>query len=109
MHTAPAQQEFASSRPVHNVVYGPSLIKLARRPPSLPRSLLPLATHLNQVHLCKALKVSRTNHVEDGDDVLVLKVPQQLDLAQRAQAEHAVVKGRDALDRHARLGGVVNR
>ena len=36
MHTAPAQQEFASFRPVRTVVYGPFLLKLAATPDYLP-------------------------------------------------------------------------
>jgi hypothetical protein len=53
---------------------------------------------LNQVHLGEGLIVPRLLDVEDGDDVLVVEISQQLHLTQRPQTEHGVVEGCDLLD-----------
>ena len=58
----------------------------------------PGITYLDQIHLSEALVVPRLLDVENGDDVLVIKVAEQLHLSQCSQAEHGVVKGCDLLD-----------
>lgn len=45
-------------------------------------------THLNEVHLGEGLDVGRLDDVEDRDNVLVVKPPEELDLAERSEAEH---------------------
>lgn len=55
--------------------------------------------YLNEVHLGKGLVVSRLLNVENGNDILVVEVSQQLHLAQRPQTEHGVVERRNFLDR----------
>jgi hypothetical protein len=54
--------------------------------------------HLDEVDLCESLVVSGLLDVEDGDDVLVVEVAEQLHLSQRSQTEHGVVEGCDLLD-----------
>lgn len=50
----------------------------------------------------------RAEDVEDGDDILVVEVPKQLDFAKRPEAKHAVVEWGDAFYGHLALGGLVN-
>lgn len=54
--------------------------------------------YLNQVHLVEPLVVTGSLDIQNGDNVLVVKVAQQLHLAQRPQAEHGVVKGCNLFD-----------
>jgi len=53
---------------------------------------------LDEIDIPERLEAGRLEDVEDGDDVFVAKVAEQLDLAEGAQTEHGVVKRRDALD-----------
>jgi hypothetical protein len=55
-------------------------------------------TYLNEIHLLKLRQTRWSQNIEDADDVLVIKMSKELYLAQCPQAEHGVVKGRDALD-----------
>lgn len=64
---------------------------------------------LDEVDLLELLEIGWTEDVEDGDDVLVMKVAKELDLAEGAEAEHGVVKGCYALDGDLALGGDVDR
>lgn len=57
-----------------------------------------MASYLDEVDLGEGFVVSRLLDVENGNDVLVVEVAEQLHLAQRSQTEHGVVKGRDLLD-----------
>ena len=43
--------------------------------------------YLNQIHLGEGLVVAGLLDVEDGDDVLVVEVPQELHLTESAQAK----------------------
>ena len=54
--------------------------------------------YLDQIHLGEALVVPGLLDVENGDNVLVVEVAEQLHLSQCSQAEHGVVKGCDLLD-----------
>lgn len=54
--------------------------------------------YLNQVHLVESLVVTGSLDIQNGDNVLVVEVAQQLHLTQRPQAEHGVVKGGDLFD-----------
>lgn len=65
-------------------------------------------SHLNQVHFAKGLEVPRPDNVKDRNDVLVVEMPEQLDLSEGPQTEHRVVKGCDALDGYAGLRWLVN-
>ena len=64
---------------------------------------------LHEINLSKLLDRRRLKYIEYADDVLVVEVPQELDLAECAQAEHRVIEGRDALDGYFALGGYVRR
>jgi hypothetical protein len=59
---------------------------------------------LYQIHFLEALQVGWAEDIEDGDDVLVVKVAEELDLAKGAEAEHGVVEGGYALYGDAALG-----
>jgi hypothetical protein len=67
-----------------------------------------LSTYLNEVDLSKVVQASRLEKVENADDVFVLKVSKQLDLAKGAKAKHAMVEWSDFLDRDFSLGGKMN-
>lgn len=54
--------------------------------------------YLNEVDLVEAIIASRLLDVEDGDDVFVVEIAQQLHLSQGSQAEHGVVEGGNLLD-----------
>ena len=66
------------------------------------------ATHLDQIDLVEGLIVPRLLDVEDGDDVLVIKVAQQLHLSECSQTEHGVVERGDLLDGDLLARGLVN-
>jgi hypothetical protein len=53
-------------------------------------------------------KAGQLEDVEDGDDVFVAKVAEELDLAEAAQTVHGVVERGDALYRDLALGGLVH-
>lgn len=59
---------------------------------------------LHEVDLFEFLETGRAEDIEDGDDVLVMKVPEELDLAEGAEAEHGVIEGRYTLDGDLALG-----
>ena len=59
---------------------------------------------LHEVNLFEVIETGGSQNVENGDDVLVMEVAQQLYLAQCPQAEHRVIKGGDTLDRNFSLG-----
>jgi hypothetical protein len=54
--------------------------------------------YLDEVHFSKSLVVPRLLDVENGDDVFVVEVSQQLHLAQSSQTKHGVVERCDLLD-----------
>lgn len=62
---------------------------------------------LDKVDFREAVVVSRLLDVEDGDDVFVVKVAEELHLAEGAEAEHGVVEGSDLLDGHFLARGLV--
>jgi hypothetical protein len=62
---------------------------------------------LDEVDLLEALEIRGTEDIEDGDDVLVVEVAEELDFAEGAETEHGVVEGSYALDCDAALGGDV--
>ena len=55
-------------------------------------------TYLDQIDLGESLVIPRLLDVENGDDVLVVEVPQELHLSQCPQTEHGMVKWCDLLD-----------
>ena len=55
---------------------------------------------LDEVDLSEGLVAARLLDVENGDDVFVIEVAEELHLTQRAQTEHGVVEGCDLLDGH---------
>jgi hypothetical protein len=63
---------------------------------------------LNQVNFIESLVVTGPLDIKDGNNVLVIKVSQQLHLAQCAQTEHGVVEWRDLLDGNLLARGLVN-
>jgi hypothetical protein len=64
--------------------------------------------YLNQVHLVEALVVARSLDIQNGDNVLMVKVAQQLHLTQCPQAEHGVVERGDLFDGDLLAGRLVN-
>jgi hypothetical protein len=63
---------------------------------------------LHEVDVPEGREAGRLEDVEDGDDVFVAKVAEELDLAEGAETEHGVVEGGDALYRDPALGGLVH-
>ena len=63
---------------------------------------------LHEIDVSEQLEAGRLEDVEDGDDVFVAKVAEQLDLAEGAETEHGVVEGGDALDGDLALGRLVD-
>lgn len=57
-------------------------------------------SHLDQVHFREELVADRPDNVEQRDDVFVSEMTEELDLSERAQAEHRVVEGSNSLDGH---------
>lgn len=55
--------------------------------------------YLDQIDLAKRLQASRLLYIKNRNDVLMVKVAEQLHLSQRSQAEHGVVERCDLLDR----------
>ena len=54
--------------------------------------------YLDEVDLGEGLVVAGLLDVQDGNNVLVVEVSQQLHLTECSQAEHGVVEGGDLLD-----------
>jgi len=52
---------------------------------------------LNEINFFKVCQGWRFQNVEDGDDVLVVEMAKQLDLAEGSKAKHGVLKGRYTL------------
>ena len=59
---------------------------------------------LHEVDFPELLETGRTQYVEDRYDILMMKVPKELDLAEGAEAEHGMIEGCYALDRDLALG-----
>ena len=72
-----------------------------------PNNTMQIRLHqlLNQIDLLEALYIGWSEDIEDGYDVLVVEMSEELDLAEGAETEHGVVKGSYALDCDAALGG----
>ena len=64
--------------------------------------------YLDEIDLVEALIIARSLDIEDGNDVLVVEISQQLHLTQGSQAEHGVIKRGDLLDGHSLAGGFVD-
>ena len=54
--------------------------------------------YLNQVDLGEGLVTSRLLDIKDGDNVLMVEIPEQLHLTESSKAEHGVVEGSNLLD-----------
>ena len=65
-------------------------------------------TYLDQVNFSEGFVVARSLNVEDGDDVFVIKVSEQLHLTQCSQTEHGMVEWCDLLDGNLLAGGLVD-
>lgn len=72
------------------------------------RSLYATLPHLNQVDFAERLEVGRPYDVKYGYDILMVEMPEELNLAQSAETEHRVVKRGDPLDGYASLGRKVD-
>ena len=66
-------------------------------------------THLDEIDFVEAVVAPGALDVEDGDDVLMVEVAQELHLAEGSKAEHGVVEGGDLLDGDLLAGRLVNR
>jgi hypothetical protein len=66
-------------------------------------------THLDEIDFVEAVVAPGTLDVEDGDDVLMVEVAQELHLSEGSKAEHGVVEGGDLLDGDLLAGRLVNR
>lgn len=64
---------------------------------------------LHQIDLFELVEGWWAENVEDGNDVLVMKVPEEFDLAQSTETKHGMVKGGDTLDSDFALGREVHR
>ena len=65
--------------------------------------------YLNQVHFIEALVVPGSLDIQNGDNVLVVEIAQQLHLTQSSQAEHGVIEWSNLLDRNLLSAGFVKR
>lgn len=65
--------------------------------------------YLNEIDLIEALVVPRSLDIQNGNDILVVEIAQQLHFTQSPQTEHRVVKGNDLLDRNFLARRLVNR
>lgn len=65
-------------------------------------------TYLNKIDLVEAIVASGLLDIEDGDDVFVVEIAQQLHLSQSSQTEHGVIEGGDLLDGNLLSRGLVN-
>ena len=54
--------------------------------------------YLNEVDLVERVVSPRLLDIENGDDVLVVKVSQELHLSKSSQTEHGVIKRSNLLD-----------
>lgn len=64
---------------------------------------------LNQINFPKALQIWRPQNIEDADDIFVVKMSKQFNLAQGTEAEHRVVEGGYAFNGYAPLRGKMDR
>jgi len=62
------------------------------------RILIVVIAYLDEVDLCESLEIPRSLDIQDGNDVLVVEISQQLHLSQRSQTEHGVIERGDLLD-----------
>lgn len=62
---------------------------------------------MDEIDFCECFVVAWFLDVEDGDDVLVVEVPEELHLTQSPQTEHGMVKRRDLLDGNLLARGLV--
>jgi hypothetical protein len=58
---------------------------------------------LYEVDLPEAVEIGRSEDVEDGDDILMVKVTKKLYLAESTKTEHGVVEGGDTFYSDAAL------
>lgn len=66
------------------------------------------ATYLYEINLVERVIAPRLLDIENGNDVLVVEVTQELHLSQGSEAEHGVVEWSDLLDCHFLARGLVN-
>ena len=64
--------------------------------------------YLNEIDFVEALVIARLLNIQNADDVLMIEVTKQLHLPQGTQTEHAVIKGRDLLDRNSLSRGLMD-
>lgn len=55
--------------------------------------------HLNQIHFIESLIIAGSLDIQDGDNVLVVEIAQQLHFTECAQTKHGVVEWSNLLDR----------
>ena len=72
-----------------------------------PNNPMQISLHefLYEIDLLEAVEVRRAEDIEDRDDVFMVEMAEELDLAEGAKTEHGVVKGGYTFDSYAALGG----
>lgn len=68
-----------------------------------------MVAYLNEIYLLKGFVASGLLNIENANDVLVVKVAQELHLSESPQAEHGVIKGSNLLDGHLLSGRLMYR
>lgn len=63
--------------------------------------------HLDEIDFGEGLVIARFLDIQNGDDVLVVEVPEQLHFTERSQTEHGMVERGDLLDGHLLAGRLV--
>jgi hypothetical protein len=63
---------------------------------------------LNQINFIESLVVTGPLNIQDGDNVFVVKVSQQLHLTQCTQTEHGMIEWGDLLDGNLLARGFMN-
>ena len=67
-----------------------------------PNDAVQIGLHelLDEVDFLKVVEGCGSEDVKDGNDVLVVEMAEELDFAERPEAEHGVIERRNLLDRN---------
>jgi hypothetical protein len=63
---------------------------------------------LDEIDLVEGLVVSWLLDIQNGDDILVVEIPQKLHFSKSSKTEHGVVEGGDLLDGNLLARGLVD-
>lgn len=63
---------------------------------------------MNEIYFIERIIAAGSLDIQDGDDVFVVEIAQQLHFTQGPQTEHRVVEGDDLLDRDLLAGRLVD-